>query len=357
MTRLLFFFSLILITSNIHSQSQPLYVGSYTNGKSKGIYTFTFNSETGSLKDKKLVAESNNPSYLALSPKKDFVFAVSELSEFNNTPSGAISSYKVKKDGSLERISELSSEGKHPCHIALNENGNKLVVSNYTGGTFSLFDVLDTGEIKPVRQIVNLNKDSIAAHTHSAQFYKNELLVADLGINTLEHYTLKDTVYTAVKSIPMEPKSGPRHFAMTASKNFIYIMNEYANTVSILKKEGKSYVKTNDVSTLRDSSFVKTFSADIHLSKNEDYLYASNRGENTIAVFKRNKKDGSLTKIQSISCHGNWPRNLTIGPAGNYLLVANQKSNNICVFMIDQKTGELTFIYDIASDNPTCLQF
>ena len=167
-----------------------MYVGSYTKGKSEGIYQFIFNSETGSLKDKQLVAKSNNPSYLVVSPTKDFVFAVSELSQYKNTPSGAVSSYSVRKNGTLEKISELSSEGKHPCHLALNEKTNKLVVSNYSGGTFSLFNILETGEIKRASQVVNLNKDSIVAHTHSAQFYKDELFVADLGINTLEHFSL-----------------------------------------------------------------------------------------------------------------------------------------------------------------------
>lgn len=357
MTRLLFVFSLLFFTTVVHSQSHPLYVGSYTDGKSEGIYQFIFNSETGSLKDKKLVAKSNNPSYLVVSPNKDYVYAVSELDKYNNTPSGAVSAYKVNKDRTLERITELSSEGKHPCHLALNEKGNKLVVSTYTGGTFSLFDVLETGEIKPAKQIVNLNKDSIAAHTHSAQFYKDELFVADLGINTLEHFTLKDTLYAPVRSIAMKPKSGPRHFAMTKSRDYIYVINEYASTVSTLKKEGNSYVNIGAISTLKDSAMVKNSCADIHLSANEDFLYGSNRGENTIVVFKRNKKDGALEKIQSISCHGNWPRNFTIGPAGNFLLVANQWSNNIAVYMIDKKTGKLTFIYDIASDNPTCLQF
>ena len=334
-----------------------MYVGSYTKGKSEGIYQFIFNSETGSLKDKQLVAKSNNPSYLVVSPTKDFVFAVSELSQYKNTPSGAVSSYSVRKNGTLEKISELSSEGKHPCHLALNEKTNKLVVSNYSGGTFSLFNILETGEIKRASQVVNLNKDSIVAHTHSAQFYKDELFVADLGINTLEHFSLSDTIYKPTKSISMEPKSGPRHFAMTESSDFMYVINEYANTVSTLKKSKDSYLKIDDISTLRDSAVVKSFCADIHLSGDENFLYGSNRGENTIVVFKRNKKNGALEKIQNISCHGNWPRNFTIDPSGTFLLVANQKSNNIAVFMIDKKTGKITFIYDIESDSPTCLSF
>ena len=351
--------TIVCITFSFLTQAQvsTLYIGSYTNGKSEGIYTYQFNSETGSLKNKQLVAKSNNPSYLVTSANKNSVYAVTESSNYKKTSSGAIASYKVTKDGSLEKTAEMSSFGKNPCHISLNGKENKLVVSNYSEGTFSVYSVGKKGKLDTILQVEDLNKEGFTAHTHSAQFYKNDLFIADLGINTFEHYTFKDTAYVATKSIPMEAKSGPRHFAMTKNLDYIYVINEYGGTISMLKKDGNSYVKVKDTSTLSTDYNGKNSCADIHLSPNENFLYGSNRGENSIVVFQRNKKDGSLKKVQSISCHGNWPRNFAIGPEGNFLLVANQRSNNIGVFLIDKESGELTFVYDIEAANPSCLKF
>jgi 6-phosphogluconolactonase len=339
------------------AQVSTLYIGSYTNGKSEGIYTYQFDSETGSLKNKQLVTKSSNPSYIITNSNKEVVYAVTESNKYNNTNSGAIASYKVHKDGTLEKTAEMSSFGKHPCHISINKKENKVVVSNYSEGNFSVFTLKKNGELDTINQIVNLNKEEKKAHTHSAQFHKNDLFIADLGIDSFEHYTFRDSSYVSTKSISMTKKSGPRHFAMTKNRNYIYVINEYGGTISTLKKEGNSYVKTEDTSTLNPDYKGKNSCADIHISQDEKFLYGSNRGENSIVVFEINKKDGSLKKVQSISCHGNWPRNFTLGPQGKFLLVANEKSNNISVFLIDKKTGELTFIYDIEAANPTCLKF
>lgn len=351
-TLLLFSFSLVS-----QSQISTLYIGSYTDGDSEGIYTYQFNSETGSLKNRQLVAKAKSPSYLITSSKKDYVFAVSERDNYKNTKSGAVASYKVKKDGTLEQVSEISSSGENPCHLSLNEKEDKLAISNYSGGSFSIVEINENRELARIAQIVNLNQETKKSHAHSAQFYKNELFVADLGINTLEHFTFKDTLYLPTKSIEMDSISGPRHFSMTKNQAFIYVLNELGSTISTLKKVNNSYVKTNTISTLNEDFKGKNACADIHFSKDEKYLYASNRGDNSIVVFERNKKDGTLKKIQRIDCGGNWPRNFTLGPEGNFLLVANKKSSNIAIFLVDKDTGELTFVYDVKTPNPSCLKF
>jgi len=342
---------------SIQAQISTLYVGGYTNGEGKGIYTFDFNSETGALKNQKLVTQANNPSYLVISSDKKTVYSVSESKNYLNSNSGAIASYKVLDDGLLEKNAEISSFGAHPCHINLNEKEDKLVVSNYSGGNFSIYSLLKTGAIDKNIQIVDLNTDSIKAHTHSAQFYKNQLFVADLGINTLNQYIFQDSSYIEKQHIKMTANSGPRHFAMTKNAEYIYVINEYGASISTIKKENDKYKKINDVSTLGENYKGKNSCADIHLSKDERFLYGSNRGENTIVVFERIKKDGRLKKVQSISCHGDWPRNFTLGPKGNFLLVANKKTNNIAIFLVDKASGELTYIYDVKSPNPSCLQF
>jgi len=349
----------ICVSAISNSQVSTLYVGGYTTGSSKGegIYTFDFNSETGALKNKKLVARVNNPSYLAISRNKKTVYSVSESSNYLSSNSGAIASFNVLKNGDLEKNAEISSFGGNPCHLSLNEKEDKLVVSNYSGGTFSVYSLYENGSIDSVIQVTQLSHDSIKAHTHYAQFFKDQLFVADLGINTLERFIYNDSLYVRKQSVEMKENSGPRHFAISKNADFIYVINEHASTISTLKKHDSNYKKTSDISTLRKDFKGKNSCADIHLSSNEKYLYASNRGENTIAVFERNKKDGSLKKVQTLSCHGNWPRNFTLGPKGNFLLVANKKSSNIAVFLVDKITGTLTYIYDVKSSRPSCLKF
>ncbi len=350
-------FLFLLLSITLHSQSIPLYVGGYTSGDCEGIYQFQFNTETGELTERKLIGKSNNPSYLVLSKKKDYLYAISESSNYKNTKSGAISSYKFTEDGTLEKISELSSNGSGPCHLGLNKKGDKIIASNYGGGNFSLYNISKLGELETANQIVNLNREKTPAHTHSGQFYKNELFVADLGVNTLEHYLFNGKRYISEKSISMVPGSGPRHFTFTKNSKYVYVINEYSNKVTTLKRNGNSYTRINDISTLNDDFKGKSYCADIHLSKNEKFLYGSNRGENTIVVFKRNKKDGSLEKVQNISTHGDWPRNFVLDPSGKFLLVANQKSSNISVYAIHKKTGKLTFLNSVDSTDPSCLKF
>jgi 6-phosphogluconolactonase len=352
--RLLSCLLLLFVSNNLFSQNIPLFVGGYTNGESEGIYQFQFNTKTGELSDKKLIGKTSNPSYLVLSPKKDFLYAVAE----GGPKFGKVVGFKINEDGSLEKNSEVSANGKSPCHLGINEKGTKLVVSNYGGGNFSIFDI-ENGILNEANQIVNLLRGKSKAHTHSAQFHKNELFVADLGINTFEHYVFnkEKNRYNSFNTTSMLKKYGPRHFVLTKNKKFAYVINEYGGTVTTLKRNKDKFARVEDVSTIKKDYRGKISCADIHLSKNEKFLYGTTRGENTIAVFKRNKKDGTLEQIQNISTHGNWPRNFTLDPTGKFVLIANKLSSNICVFSIDKKTGMLTFLHEIASANPSCLKF
>ena len=345
---------ILLFSISISAQNIPLTVGGFSapEGFSEGIYQYDFNTKTGELSNQKLLVKTINPSFLALSSNKKFVFAVSK-----DGKEGSVISFKRNEDGTLEKISEQDSNGQNPCHVAINKEESKLVVSNYTGGNFSIYNIAKDGKIENAHQIVNLNQVQKPARAHSALFYKNDLFVADLGINTFNQYTFDSKKYQTKKKIDMLPNSGPRHFVGTKKHDYIYVINEYGSTVTTLKKEKDSYVRVSDISTLTDGFKDKNSCADIHLSKNEKFLYGSNRGENSIVVFKRNKKEGSLEKIQNISSNGNWPRNFTLDPSGKFLLVAHQKSNDICVFSIDKKTGMLSFLNKIDSPTPTCLQF
>lgn len=348
--RLLLFF--LFINFTLSSQNATLYVGTYTvNTKSEGIYAFNFNCKTGELSDKKLVVETVNPSFLAMAKNK--LFTVSE-----NGENGVLKSYILSKNGTFNFINEVNSNGAGPCHVQLNKNTTKVVVSNYGGGTIAIYNVSRNGELSNAIQVFNHNISNDKAHAHSAKFFKNNLFAADLGRDYLAHYSLNsEGKYALKKEILMEQNAGPRHFEISKKGTFIYIINELNSTISVLKNNNNNYSNIQNISTLEANYKGKSYCADIHLSKNEKFLYGSNRGENSIVAFKRNKKTGKLTKIQSVSVEGDWPRNFALSSNGKFMLVANQHSNNISVFAVDKKNGKLKFIKDYKQAAPVCLVF
>ena len=339
------------------AQNIPLYVGTYTDESSEGIYRYDFNLKTGELTHKKLAVEAVNPSYIAFSSDKKFLYSVGEIDNFEGTKSGFVNAYSVEKDGTLILINKVSSNGAHPCHIQLNEDNSKAVVSNYTGGTVSIHNIKKTGEIAPSNQVINHNTPTMQSHAHSAKFFNNGLFVADLGRDFLAQYVQSGNNYLLKENYSTEPKAGPRHFEISKNGKFIYVINELNSTISVLKQQKDGYFFVQNISTLDAGFDGKSFCADIHLSKDGQFLYGSNRGENSIAVFKINKKNGELQKTQTISTNGDWPRNFTLSPDGNYLLAANQRSKNISVYRVDKKNGNLSFLSSVASPTPSCLLF
>jgi len=334
-------------------ETSVLYVGTYTDGESEGIYQFEFNSETGELTKNQLSITTENPSFIAYSPDKNFIYAV------NETENGTVSSFKIEADKTLSFINKVTTNGAHPCHVSINDEGNKVVISNYTGGNFSLHTIKNEDALDKAFQVLNHKQDSLVSHAHSARFFKDDLFASDLGLNAVFNYRLSNNKYELISPsiVKLENNSGPRHFSLTKDGKFIYIINEYANTVTSAKKTENGFEFIENISTLADNFKGKSYCADIHLSENEQFLYGSNRGENSIVVFKRDAVSGKLDKIQNIDVNGDWPRNFTIDPTGNFLLVANQKSNNISVFKIDKTSGKLSFLHAVELPSPVCLLF
>lgn len=353
MNKILLFLNLILISLTSKAQNTTLYVGTYTDGTSEGIYKLLFNQKTGELSNLQLAVATENPSFIAYSPNKKYLYAVSE------SLGGSVSAYKIQENGLLKFLNKVSSNGKGPCHISINKTGTKAVVSNYGGGIASIYNISRDGKLNEAFQIFNYNTTEKVSHVHSAQFFKDELYVADLGTNAVYQYKLKNDVYelNTPSIFKTTENPGPRHFTLTKNGEFIYIINEYGSSITSVKKTDTGFEQIDYDSTLDTSFEGKNSCADIHISKNELFVYGSNRGENSIAVFKRNKFDGTLEKIQTMPVHGDWPRNFTLDPSGKFLLVANQRSKNISVFGIDLATGKLTFLHDIKVPTPVCLLF
>ena len=300
-----------------------------------------------------MAAKIENPSYLNYSPDKKHIYAVIENEK------GMVSAFKIEDSGHLNLLNKVSTHGAHPCHVAINKSGNKAIVSNYTGGNASIYAITNDGTLTEALQVLDHNNDSIASHVHFAQFYKNQLYVSDLGKNDVYNYQLENNTYKLIDSsiVALTNNSGPRHFSLTNNGEFIYVINEYGSSITTGKKNENGFDKIDEDSTLDINYKGGNSCADIHLSKDERFLYGSNRGENSIAVFNRDIETGKLDKIQNISVNGDWPRNFTLDPSGKFLLVANQRSENISVFKINGETGKLSFLHSIDLPSPVCLLF
>lgn len=341
------------------SKTYQLFVGTYTDGNSEGIYSYSFNPETGELAAKKLAAVLPNPSFLTISPDQKNLYAVQETADFDSL-GGGVSAFKIN-EGLLTLQNSIGTGGAHPCHVTLTGK-NQLVASNYTGGNVMIANLKDDGSLSEKHQIINhLNKDSISKpHAHMAKGKGNELFVSDLGLDAVKRYQQKNGqfVASAKPSIDLPKGAGPRHFVFSENDEFLYIINELNSTITLLKRNTENdYDEVETKSTVSKEFKGDSYCADIHLSKDGKFLYGSNRGENTIVIFKVDTDSGKLNLIGREAVRGDWPRNFSIDPTNNFLLVANQKSNNISIFKRNIDTGRLTFLKNEQLPSPVCLQF
>lgn len=366
----IFLLSFILVVQTVEAKKHILYVGTYTKGTTEGIFVYSFNDRSGKLNDLKIPIVSNNPSFLTISADKKYLYAVGEVDDPDKDHSGGVSAFRIDEDGKLSFLNHVETNGANPCHVCVSPDGKKLVASNYTGGNLSFFYIMPDGSLSALKQKIQHTGNGpfpdrqTEPHAHSAKFDASGkfLFAADLGIDELKIYSvgsgdipLKPGSQPFVK---MAPGSGPRHFDFSADKRFIYVINELSSTISVLMKYGGEWKIIQTVRTLPKDFVGESWCADIHLSADGRFVYGSNRGHNSISVFKRDITNGKLEMIQTISVEGNWPRNFTLDPTGQFLLVANQRSNDITVFKIDEPSGKLSFSgLKFPCESPVCLQF
>ncbi|PCJ94500.1 MAG: 6-phosphogluconolactonase [Flavobacteriaceae bacterium] len=342
---------------------QKFYLGTYTDGDSKGIYRYALH-EDGSLEQIGLASVANNPSFLAKSSDDNYILAVSEL---DVKGIGFIESFAIKGD-SLQSLGKSATGGAHPCHVAINEDGYALA-SNYTGGNVGLFKLDEKGKLSEVLFIEEhagqgTTDSQVVSHAHSATFYDGDakVLVADLGTNEIWFSSLDTNQNSLVPANPQKLKmadgAGPRHTVFHPNKEWLYIVNELNTTVTraALNEHG-GFDKKESISTLPADFEGESFCADIHISGDGKFLYASNRGHNSLAIFGVDEATGVLTLIGTESVKGDWPRNFALSPNDDYVLVANQKSNNIVSFKRDSETGLLVFVAEIEAPAPVCILF
>jgi 6-phosphogluconolactonase len=365
----------ILFFTNCFSQNiedaniRSFYVGTYTDTGSEGIYRFGLDMTTGKLHSDGLSAMSENPSFLTITNDRKYLLAVHETSDENGNRMGYIESFSIHDSGSLTSINKVLSGGSHPCYVSVNKDG-LVLAANYTGGNVSLFKLSRSGELSEatdVKQHYGKGPNSSRQdkpHAHSAYFEPNgkRIFVADLGIDMVKVYNADTSTLKLnpckIPEIKMASGSGPRHLAFHPNGKILYVINELASSVTSVKLlPVGNFNVFNTLSTLPDGYKEQNTCADIHISPDGRFLYASNRGLNSVAIFAVDEKSGLLKLIGQEPTKGETPRNFTISPDGKYLLVANQNSNNIVAFKRDEKTGKLTYTDQISAKKPVCLLF
>nr|WP_299382426.1 lactonase family protein [Allomuricauda sp.] len=339
-------------------KDHTLFVGTYTNGDSEGIYKFKFNSETGELTHQELAATLTNPSYLKISQDRKNLYAVQETADFDSL-GGGISAFQLE-EGKLNLLNQKGSGGAHPCHVALSENGY-LAASNYSGGNVSIYSLMENGALAEDPQLIDhkVLDTSKTSHAHMAGFEGDKLFVADLGLDAVKQYKEQDGQFVAAQqpSLDVAEGAGPRHFTFSASGR-LYVINELNSTLTVFDPTSSgTFKEIQTLSTLDPKFEGKSYCADIHLSPDGKFLYGSNRGENSIAIFSVDQETGKVKPVGWEPVKGDWPRNFSLDPTGKFLLVANQRSNNITVFSRDTEQGTLQFLNEISLSSPVSLEF
>ncbi|MFB2120400.1 lactonase family protein [Parapedobacter sp. 2B3] len=350
------------------AQHTRLLVGTYTqSGKSEGIYVYDVDLGTGEATQVSSIA-SENPSFLALSADGKYVYAVNE----NGDGKGAVSAYAYDNQaGTLTFLNRQLTLGDHPCHVTTDREGTHVIVSNYSGGSISVFPVGPAGSLGGMVQQIHhegsgpdLQRQQ-APHVHSAFFNPDEtqLFVQDLGTDKVNIYDFRPEEaarpLAAAPFIAGTPGGGPRHLTFSADGRFIYLVQEMAATVAVYQQRGDGWEAIQEEPINAADFAGADGAADIKLSPDGKFLYASNRGDaNTLAIYGVDTASGKLTKVGNQSVLGRGPRNFTLSPDGKYLLVANQQTDEVVVFERDAASGLLTDTGNrITVGSPVCLVF
>jgi 6-phosphogluconolactonase len=364
----------LLLSIPVLANAQQTYymlVGTYTSGKSEGIYVYRFeNDGTASLVSS---VKTANPSYLAVSPNNQYVYAVNENADtIPNANGGGITAFEFDKNkGVLTPVNQQPSAGNHPCYISIDKTGKWLAVGNYSSGTVSILPIEKNGVAGAPAQVIRHNGSGPntarqnSAHVHASVFSGDgrRLYVPDLGIDKVMQYNFDAATGqispAAQPFVSALPGSGPRHIEFNKRNSYGYLMEELTGTVTVLKNSNNSLTAIQTISSHPDGYTGKLGSADIHISPDGKFLYCSNRGEsNTIAIFAIEGATGKLKLLGHQSTMGLVPRNFNFDPSGDFLLVANQKSDNIVVFKRDKTTGLLTDTGKrIEVPNPVCIKW
>lgn len=372
--RLALIISLLTMTTAFGSVRELfVYVGTYTKTSSKGIYVGRFDPATGRLGELTLAAEAVNPSFLALSPDRRYLYAVSEGAgaEFQGKPSGSVHAYAIDPaDGRLTPINSAASAGKGPCHLSVTPDGKCVLVANYSSGSVALLPVLKDGGVGAPSSVDQHEGKSVHpvrqkgpyAHSITPSADGRFAYAADLGTDTIYTYRIDSAAGTlaASSSVALEPGSGPRHFALSPDSRHAYVINELSNTLTTFALDAATGAlkPLQTVPTLPADFTGKSTTAEVATTPDGRFVYGSNRGHDSIAVFQADPSAGTLTALGQVSTQGRNPRHFAIDPTGRWLIAANQDGDSLVVFAIDPANGRLAPTgRTLVVGSPVCVRF
>jgi 6-phosphogluconolactonase len=349
-----------------------VYLGTYTqNAESKGIYTSVLDTSSGKLAEPVLAATVENPSFLVLHPNGKSLYAASEVKQ-GEKMTGLVYAFAIDTaTGALRALNHQSSEGGGPCHITVSSTGKHLLVANYSAGNIASLPIAEDGSLGAAVSVIqhegsSVNKDrQKGPHAHAINLDPagRFAFANDLGIDKVLAYAFDDkgtlkAQESAHVSVP--PGSGPRHFTFHPSGRYAYVNNELFSNVTAFRYDADKgkLEELHTLSTLPADFTGTSSTAEVQCSADGRFVYVSNRGHDSIAIFSVDEKTGKLTAAGHVSTQGKTPRNFRIDPSGRYLVAANQGTGNVVVFAIDPKTGGLTPTgSSINVARPVCVKF
>jgi 6-phosphogluconolactonase len=349
--KFLAFFSCLAATSAALATEAIFYVGTYTRPEgSKGIYRVGMHLETGQLSEPVLAAEAKNPSFLAVSPGGEYLYSSNELGG-----TGGVGAFAIADDGSLTPLNEQPSGGGGACHVWVDGGGRHVFVANYGGGSVAALPIREDGSLGEKTGFVQHTGSSVnprrqkEPHAHAIYTDAADRFVyaCDLGTDRVYIYRYDPEKGTLTPNTPPEaavaPGAGPRHFAFHPNGGFGYVINELNNTIDVFRHDPESGAlePIQTVPTLPADFEGNNSTAEIFVHPNGRFVYGSNRGHDSIAVFAVDAASGKLTPIDHTPTGGKTPRNFAIDPTGMWLIAANQNTDDLHVFKIDPNTGRL----------------
>jgi len=361
-----------------------VFVGTYTEpilfgtgkilqGKGEGIYVLRLDRESGALEAVDKTTGVANPSYLAFDATRRFLYAVNELKTYEGAPTGAVSAFAVDPtSGSLRLLNRRPTHGTDPCHVVVDEAGRHVFVANFMSGSVCVLPVGADGSLGEASDFVAHQGSSIdparqkGPHAHSVTLdaSNRHAFVPDLGLDKLMVYRFDPgrgmLEPHSTPWVKMKPGAGPRHLALHPGGRFAYLVNELDSTVVALAYDrmAATFECVQSVSTLPGDFEGASTCADIHVSPSGDFVYASNRGHDSIAIFRRDPHAGTLRSVGHEPTQGKTPRSFAVEPGGRFLLAANQDSDSIVTFRIDSESGKMRPTGHVANvPTPVCVKF
>jgi 6-phosphogluconolactonase len=357
---------IMLFLASCSGQTIRLFAGRYNDTGGKGLFVFDMNREQGTFK---LLSEADagpNPSYFCISKQKGLIYAADEVMEFNGVKGGGVTALRyIAETGSLDKVKDLLVPDGGPCFISLTPGENYLLMASYSSSSIAVVKLDEKGIPVRVTDTISFPViDGKVSHPHMISFDPagKKVYLTDLGLDRIVIYDFDagsghlNQIENGIVNFP--GGTGPRHFVFNSAGTRMYVICELNSTLSVFDVDSKGGLKSmQSLTTLADSFKGESNCGDIHLGKNEKFLYGSNRGENTIVVFKI-EPDGRVSLAGRTSCGGDWPRNFVIDPSGKYILTGNQKSGDISLLKIDEKSGiPVVTTKKYKLETPACLKF